>query len=240
MLHPSPRPAGVPLTFSRPDSVSSHGAGDSHDTHGFSESRKAGASSVSRRMAFATAGAGLALVLAACSSEDDSLARQASEGGNKGYVAGDGSVAEYAPGERGEPVTFEAPMYDGAITSAEDLRGKPALLNFWYAGCAPCRAEAPELVSLHKDFGKEVRFLGVNLRDQQATAEAFERNFSIPYPSATDQGGEVLLALSKYVPPQAVPTTLILDKEGRVAARILGQADHATLKALLKDAVAEV
>ncbi|WP_270263369.1 TlpA family protein disulfide reductase [Kocuria marina] len=182
----------------------------------------------------------LGLALAGCSSSgNDSLAQQANAGGEKGYVAGDGSVSEYAPEQRGEPVQFEAEMFDGSTVSAESLRGKPAVVNFWYAGCAPCRAEAPDLVALHHQYKDSAQFLGVNLRDQQPTAEAFERNYGVDYPSASDLNGAVLLALSDYVPPQAVPTTLVLDEQGRVAARVLGKADKSTLDALIKDTVAE-
>ncbi|MDO4918322.1 TlpA disulfide reductase family protein [Kocuria sp.] len=183
--------------------------------------------------------AALGLALTGCSSGSDNLAQQANAGGDKGYVAGDGSVSEYAPDQRKAPVSFDAAMYDGSTVSAQSLRGKPAVLNFWYAGCAPCRAEAPDLKALHQEYGSKVQFMGVNLRDQEATAEAFERNFSIDYPSATDLDGAVLLALSDYVPPQAVPTTLVLDSQGRVAARVLGKADKSTLDALIKDTVAE-
>jgi len=183
--------------------------------------------------------AALGLALTGCSSGNDDLAQQASAGGDKGYVAGDGSVSEYAPEQRKDPVAFDAAMYDGSTVTAESMRGKPVVLNFWYAGCAPCRAEAPDLAALHTKYGDKAQFMGVNLRDQQATAEAFERNFKITYPSATDLNGAVLLALSDYVPPQAVPTTLVLDSQGRVAARVLGKADRSTLDALIKDTVAE-
>ncbi|RUP84477.1 TlpA family protein disulfide reductase [Kocuria sp. HSID17582] len=183
--------------------------------------------------------AALGLALAGCSTTDDNLAQQANAGGDKGYVAGDGSVSEYAPADRGEPVAFDAEMFDGSSVTAESLRGRPAVVNFWYAGCAPCRAEAPDLVALHGEYKDQAQFLGVNLRDQQATAEAFERNFGVDYPSASDLNGAVLLALSDYVPPQAVPTTLVLDSKGRVAARVLGKADKSTLDALIKDTVAE-
>ena len=183
--------------------------------------------------------AALGLALTGCSSGNDDLAQQANAGGDKGYVAGDGSVSEYAPDQRKDPVAFDAAMYDGSTVTAQSMRGKPVVLNFWYAGCAPCRAEAPDLAALHTKYGDKARFMGVNLRDQQATAEAFERNFKITYPSATDLNGAVLLALSDYVPPQAVPTTLVLDSRGRVAARVLGKADKSTLDALIKDTVAE-
>ncbi|WP_233542745.1 TlpA family protein disulfide reductase [Kocuria tytonis] len=183
--------------------------------------------------------AAVGLALTGCSSSNDNLAQQANAGGDKGYVAGDGSVSEYAPDQRKDPVQFDAAMYDGSTVTAESMRGKPVVLNFWYAGCAPCRAEAPDLVALHEEYGDRARFMGVNLRDQKATAEAFERNFHVDYSSASDLNGSVLLALSDYVPPQAVPTTLVLDSRGRVAARVLGKADKSTLDALIKDTVAE-
>ena len=120
------------------------------------------------------------------------------------------------------------------------LRGTPALLNFWYAACAPCRVEAPHLVSLHEQFAPQgVRFLGVNVRDTVTTAQAFERTFEIPYPSIEDARGDVLLNMTDYVPPQAVPSTLVLDVEGRVAARVLGAVEESTLRALLTTVVDE-
>ncbi|WP_144791210.1 TlpA family protein disulfide reductase [Kocuria palustris] len=189
-----------------------------------------------RRALLGASGAGLgALVLAACSPQEDDLAQQANAGGDTGYIAGDGSVTEYSEEERSEPVEFEGTLFDGTEVSGEQLRGKPALLNFWYAGCAPCRKEAPDLVELAHDFEDRVAFYGVNVRDEQPTAEAFERTFEIPYPSFEDRDGGVLLDLSEHVPPQAVPTTLVLDAQGRVAARILGIADPSILRTVLDD-----
>lgn len=193
----------------------------------------------SRRRVLSLAGLGvLGIALAGCA-EEDSLARQANSGDQKGYIAGDGTVSEYPAAERGEPVQFEGTLFDGTVVSAEDLRGAPALLNFWYAGCAPCRVEAPDLQELAAHYDGRVAFYGVNLRDERPTAEAFERNFDIPYPSFEDKDGGVLMALSSHVPPQAVPTTLLLDAQGRVAARILGIADRSVLETLLEDTVAE-
>ena len=178
-------------------------------------------------------------LLAACSS-DDPLAAQAGNADGKNYIAGDGSVAEFAPAERGTPVEFTAELFDGTPVSGADLRGEPALLNFWYAACAPCRVEAPHLVSLHERFAPQgVRFLGVNVRDTVTTAQAFERTFDIPYPSMEDASGDVLLAMTDHVPPQAVPSTLVLDRQGRVAARVLGAVQEGTLAALLDTVVAE-
>lgn len=186
-----------------------------------------------------TAGLLIVLMLGACGANDP-LAQQAAAGDNKNYVAGDGSVTEYAAALRGAPIELDAPMMDGTRLTSADLRGHVAVLNFWYAACAPCRLEAPTLESLHQEFTpKGVLFNGVNIRDEAPTGEAFERSFGITYPSLLDKSGTVLLAMSQYVPPQAVPTTLVIDKQGRVAARILGVADKSTLKTLLADAVAE-
>ena len=186
--------------------------------------------------------AGLAAlpVLAACSNEDDPLAAQAGNADGKNYIAGDGSVLEVAAAERGEPVQFTSTLFSGESLDAADLAGAPAVLNFWYAACAPCRIEAPDLQSLHEEFEPEgVRFVGVNVRDTAATAQAFERNFGITYPSLEDRGGQVLLAMTDYVPPQAVPTTIVLDRQGRVSARILGVAERSTLKSLITTVVDE-
>ncbi|MFC4371867.1 TlpA disulfide reductase family protein [Citricoccus nitrophenolicus] len=173
-------------------------------------------------------------LLAACSNGDDPLAAQAGNADGKNYIAGDGSVLEIAPAERGEPVQFRSTLFSGEPISTEDLVGDPAVLNFWYAACAPCRVEAPGLQALHEQFAPEgVRFLGINVRDTVATAEAFERNFGITYPSVEDRGGQVLLAMTDYVPPQAVPTTIVLDRLGRVSARILGIAEPSTLRTLI-------
>lgn len=180
----------------------------------------------------------LSLPLTACTAEDP-LAQQAEAGSNKNYIAGDGSVTEYAPESRGEPVQLNAKLFSGETVDSSNWRGEVTVLNFWYAACAPCRAEAPELQSLYEKFKDEgVQFYGVNLRDSKHTAEAFERNFGITYPSIKDKNGSVLLSMTEYVPPQAVPTTIVLDKKGRVAARILGMADKSTLETLISDTAA--
>ncbi|WP_152915969.1 TlpA family protein disulfide reductase [Arthrobacter sp. RIT-PI-e] len=181
----------------------------------------------------------VALALTSCTA-DDPLAAQAAAGDGKNYIAGDGSVTEYAPSERGDPVEVSGTLFDGTAVSSADWDDEVTVLNFWYAACAPCRAEAPDLVALHDEYEPQgARFYGVNIRDEQATAEAFERNFGIPYASFDDKDGGVLLGMTQYVPPQAVPTTLVLDREQRVSARILGLADRSTLNALISDALAE-
>ncbi|WP_309081018.1 TlpA disulfide reductase family protein [Zhihengliuella sp.] len=195
----------------------------------------------SRRALLRTAVALAAVVpLAACGPAEDPLAQQAGSGSGKNFIAGDGSVQVYDPADRGEPVRVTGTFYDGSALDSSDWTGQVTILNFWYAACAPCRVEAPHLVELAHGYADQgVEFVGINVRDQEATAAAFERTFEIPYPSAPDPQGEILLSLSQYVNPQAVPTTLVLDKQGRVAARILGVAEKSTLEALIEDRLGE-
>jgi thiol-disulfide isomerase/thioredoxin len=181
-----------------------------------------------------------ALVLAGCSS--DPLAEQYREGSNKGYIAGDGTIAEFPADERGEPIAFEGETIEGETLDSADLAGEVTVVNFWYAGCAPCRAEAPMLQQVFEEFdGNGASFVGVNVRDQAATAASFEQNYGITYPSIVDANdGDVQYAFAGDVPPAAVPTTLVLDAEGRVAARILGQLkDASILETIVRDLIAE-
>ncbi|WP_171027179.1 TlpA disulfide reductase family protein [Pseudarthrobacter sp. NamB4] len=196
----------------------------------------------SRRSVLAAGGLALAALtvgLSGCAQED-ALAQQAKAGDNKNYVAGDGSVTEFAAGDRKSAVQVEGTLFNGTTVAPADFQGKVTVLNFWFAACAPCRVEAPILEELHQEFKDQgVQFLGVNLRDEKATAEAFEKTFNLTYPSFDDKDGSVLLSVSGLVPPGAVPTTLVLDKQGRVASRVLGEVQKGTLKALIAAAVAE-
>lgn len=179
------------------------------------------------------------VALAGCTS--DPLADQFRDGDSKNYIAGDGTVTEIAAADRGEPVEFQGAATDGSTISSSDLEGKVVVLNFWYAECAPCRAEAPDLEKLAKQYdGKGAEFLGVNVRNQAATAESFAQTYGITYPSIVDTDGALQLAFAGTVAPNAVPTTLVIDAEGRVAARILGQvSEPSTLDTLIRDTIAE-
>ena len=179
-----------------------------------------------------------ALLLSGCTASDP-LAEQFKAGDNKNYIAGDGTVTEFAKESRGRSVTWAGQISDGRILSSDAIAGTPVVMNFWYAGCAPCRAEAPDLQQLSEQF-KEVQFVGVNVRDSAATAAAFERKFGVTYPSILDaNSGDVVLAFTGVVTPQAVPTTLVIDKQAKVSARVLGRIDSSTLKALIQTVVDE-
>ena len=183
--------------------------------------------------------AALSLTLTGCSS--DPLAEQYREGSNKNYIAGDGSITEINLENRGDVISFTGTTETGETVNSADYLGNVLVVNFWYAGCAPCRAEAPDLEQVYQETSSSgVNFLGVNVRDQAPTIDTFNSRFGITYPSVIDQDGQMQLAFASQVPPNAVPTTLILDAQGRVAARILGQLkDPSILKTLVTDIAKE-
>ena len=157
---------------------------------------------------------------------------------NPGYVSGDGTVTQWDVENRGDPVRLVGTTYDGADVDLSGWRGDVVVVNFWYAACPPCRAEAPDLAALAADYaGRGVRFLGVNSTDDAGAALAFERTFEIPYPSLDDAEGRGVAAMQGAVPLRAVPTTVVIDPEGRIAARVLGRAEGSTLRALVQDAL---
>src|SRR5699024_12190160 len=125
-------------------------------------------------------------------SDDDPLAAQAGNSDGKNYIAGDGSVMEVSEAERDEAVEFSGQTFDDKTISTDTLDG-PTLVNFWYASCAPCRAEATDLVDLHQEFDGDVNFLGVNLRDAADTAAACECNFEIDYPYIDSRDRQIML-----------------------------------------------
>lgn len=184
----------------------------------------------------------LAATFALAGCADDPLAQQFRQGDNKNYIAGDGTVTEFQnPASRLSSNPWTSITESGGVISSTDLVGQVVVLNFWYAGCAPCRAEAKDLQVIKTEFAKQgVQVLGVNVRDTAPTILAFARNFKIDYPSIVDaSSGDVLLAYTGIVTPQAVPTTIVLDSKGRVSARILGRFEPSILRTLIKTALNE-
>lgn len=184
------------------------------------------------------------LALSACASDtSESISEQWREGSDKGYVAGDGSSISVPAAERTDPVEFSGVSEHGEVVGSADTLGSVTVVNFWYAGCAPCRAEAGDLVEIYNEFSDDgVQFVGVNTRDQAAQAVQFAEQFGIEYPSILDSVGArtAQKAFAGQVPLNAVPTTLVLDTEGRVAHRVVGQLAAASqLRALVKETLAE-
>ncbi|MGH3431602.1 MAG: TlpA family protein disulfide reductase [Thermocrispum sp.] len=129
---------------------------------------------------------------------------------------------------------------EGRQLSLADLRGHVVVLNVWGSWCVPCREEAPDLARLARETEADgVRFLGIDTRDNKAAARAFVRNFEIPYPSLFDPDGKLMLAFSGVIPLSAVPSTIVIDPEGRVAARVVGKVTYATLRGMVEDVLAE-
>jgi len=183
------------------------------------------------------------LVLSGCAAESDALAEQYRAGTGQNYISGDGALTVVAPESRNEGIAFQGLLDVGGTFSSDDYAGQIMVVNFWYAGCPPCRLEAPDLEALHQEFLEEgVVFIGVNILDQAPTALAFADEFGVTYPSIMDTNdGSVRLAFSGQVAPNAVPTTVVLDQQGRVAARISGLlTEPDVLAALIRDVQAEV
>ena len=194
-----------------------------------------------RAAASALLAIGLTVGLVACS--EDPLAEQYRAGDNKGFVAADGfRVVEIPAAERTDPVDFEAVLDTGGTASSADFAGEVLVVNFWYAGCAPCRVEAPELAAADEAFeGQDVSFLGVNLYDGAEASRAFAATYGVEYPSAlATEDGSIKLAFAGETPLNAVPVTLVLDRDGRVAARLVGQIEDASiLETLVREMLEE-
>ena len=186
-----------------------------------------------RRAASAAALAVAALAVAGCSSAGDD------GGADRGYVSGDSAVLPVPPDERREPVQLAGDTVDGASLDLASLRGKPVVLNVWRSDCAPCRKEAGELRAAATELGaRNASFVGLNTDDQLASAKSFERTFAVGYPSLFDPG-DLLISLRGSVPPNALPTTLVLDRQGRIAARVSGATTKRTVVGLVQDVLKE-
>lgn len=197
---------------------------------------------MSRRHRRVTATAlGLATALALTGCANDEFAQQYAADSEQGYVSGDGSWEIFPADQRADPIAFEGPTESGDTFSSEDYAGEVVVVNFWYAACPPCRAEAADLQSVNEKYEDDgVQFVGVNVYDQASTAQSFADEFGVTYPSILDvDDAGVRLAFADNVSPQAIPSTLVLDRNGSVAAVIRGLADTSVLSSMIDDALAE-
>ena len=169
----------------------------------------------------------LAIALTGCSGGGTSSA-------DESFVSGDGSITFIKIEDR-----KIAPAITGLTLSGTNYtytKDKVAVVNVWASWCSPCRAEAPILVSLANKY-TTVAFIGILTRDNPANAEAFERRFKIPYPTVIDDS--ILIGFKGSLPANAIPSTVILDRQGRVAARISGVVTVASLTKLIERVSAE-
>jgi thiol-disulfide isomerase/thioredoxin len=156
-----------------------------------------------------------------------------------GFVTGDGTLTVLPVGQRPAAPELVGTTLDGATWRSADHTGKVIVYNMWGSWCAPCRAEAPELVAAAKATEGTAVFVGVNTRDTGTAApNAFVRAFAVPYPNLYDPDGALLLKFSSQLPAKAIPSTLLVDPSGKVAARIIGATTQATLVGLINDLAA--
>jgi peroxiredoxin len=162
-------------------------------------------------------------------------------GSTEGFVSSSRTITVVPEAERQPaPELAGLDLYGKPLSSA-DLRGDSRVLvvNVWGSWCAPCRREAPVLADASRRYAKRgVAFLGLLSRDKPATATAFARRFDVTYPSLQDSGGRLQLRFADSLPSQGIPTTWIIDRHGRVAARVLAEVTQGTLDGLIDDELA--
>ncbi|MFI5565779.1 TlpA family protein disulfide reductase [Streptomyces sp. NPDC051740] len=192
---------------------------------------------VRRRATLAAGAAAAALLVSACGSGGTS-----GGGGNTNFVAGTDGISTVPEGKRVAAPELSGKTIDDQQLDVADYKGKVVVLNIWGSWCNPCRAEAKYFAKVAGEYAdQDVQFVGINTRDGSTTAAlAFEKDFGIPYPSLYDPTGKLMLRFEKgTLNPQAVPSTLVLDREGRIAARSLTSLSEERLLKMLKPVVAE-
>ncbi|MDG9718921.1 TlpA disulfide reductase family protein [Streptomyces sp. DH24] len=191
-----------------------------------------------RRAVLTTTGAAVAaLLLSACSSGGTS-----GGGGNTNFVMGKDGIATVKKGERADVPDLSGPTVDGKQVDVADHKGKVVVINVWGSWCPPCRAEAKNFQKVYQDVRDQgVEFVGINTRDSSVgLARAFEKEFGITYPSLYDPTGKLMLRFKKgTLNPQAVPSTLVIDRDGRIAARTLQALSEDKLREMIDPVLAE-
>jgi len=167
------------------------------------------------------------LLLTGCSNGGASKAQES-------FIAGSGAVTKLKAGSR-----LDAPAISGMTLNGNTFtftKGKVAVINVWASWCSPCRAEEPTLSALSRKYS-DVQFIGILTRDNPVNAEAFARKRGTPYPTLIDDS--ILIGFRKSLPANAIPTTVVIDRQGRVAARISGGVTVASLSQLIEEVSAE-
>lgn len=161
--------------------------------------------------------------------------------GDKGYIAGEGVITLLPEAQRKAPGAVSGETLEGDQVSLASYAGKVVVVNVWGSWCPPCRAEADDLAAAYRELApKGVVFLGINTRDaSQDNGLSFQRRYQVPYPSIFDPGGRTLLAFHRTLTPNSIPGTVVIDRQGRVAASILGEVpSKTTLVDLVEDVTA--
>ncbi len=158
----------------------------------------------------------------------------------QGYVSGDGTTTIVAESERKPAPELTGTTLDGEPFALSDHLGEVVVLNVWASWCAPCRAEADDIQGVWDEVQpKGVQFVGLNTRDSQASADAFVDRFGVTYPSVVDTDGSRQLLFHETLPPAAIPSTIVIDRQGRVAGRAIGEVDRSRLLGMIEPILAE-
>lgn len=196
-----------------------------------------GGATRSRTVLLTVGAAAAALALTACSSGGTS-----GGSGQTGFVTDAGGIATVKAADRKDGPRLDGETLEGKKLDVDSYRGKVVVLNIWGSWCPPCRAEAPNFAKVAKDTaGQGVQFVGINTRDHsKGPARAFEQNYGVPYPSLYDPAGRLMLRFPKgTLNPQAIPSTVVLDRKGRIAARSLKALSAPDLHKMIDPLVAE-
>jgi thiol-disulfide isomerase/thioredoxin len=179
--------------------------------------------------------AGAALVATAstgCGGGDIGANSPASSG--QSFVGRSYESTFYQPGHRPAAPQVSGTTVTGQRLSLASYRGKTIVVNFWGSWCAPCRAEAPALGQLARQLASRgVQFVGIDIRDEPDSAKAFTQQFNVGYPSISDPGDMIALDFRGTVAPADIPTTLVIDRQGRIADRIYGASTYRHLLSVI-------
>ncbi|WP_375425902.1 TlpA family protein disulfide reductase [uncultured Friedmanniella sp.] len=166
----------------------------------------------------------------------DEKTRSASQ---QGYVGSKDNLTRIAPADRKPVPVVSGTSLEGKPLSTADYPGKVVVVNVWGAWCPPCREEGPALQAASVATKGKAQFVGISSRDLAVTApQAYVREHEITYPSIFDPNGTTLLTFAGTLPPTAIPSTLIIDAQGRLAARVLGSISEITLVDMVDDVAA--
>lgn len=161
--------------------------------------------------------------------------------GDTGFVQHAGSaISTVAASQRQAAPQLAGMTLDGKQFSLNQFSDDVIVVNVWGSWCTPCRVEAPALEETYQKYqSKGVRFLGINVRDDNASAMAFDARFGITYPSLQDPNETQVLAFKSVLPPATIPSTVIIDRHSRVAVRILGAVTEPQLVQQLDNVLGE-
>jgi peroxiredoxin len=178
-----------------------------------------------------------ALLVSACGSGGTS-----GGGGDTHFITGSDGIATVGKGERADAPDLSGETVDGKQLDVDDYKGKVVVLNVWGSWCPPCRAEAKNFQKVYEDVKDQgVQFVGINTRDTSTgPARAFEKEYGVTYPSLYDPTGKLMLRFEKgTLNPQAIPSTLVIDRDGKIAARTLQALSEEKLRSMLEPVLAE-